>query len=45
MGYEATTGVDMMAKPDTSLTEEEIGYAKLLKSIYKELGIEELWNR
>ncbi len=45
VGYEATTGVDMMAKPDTSLTEEEIGYAKLLKSLYKELGIEELWNR
>lgn len=45
IGYEATTGVDMMTKPDTSLSEERVGYAKLIKSIYKELGIEELWSR
>lgn len=42
VGNQATTGVDMMAKPNTFLSEEKVGYAKLLSSIYKELGIEEL---
>ena len=41
VGHEATTGVDMTEKPLSSQTNEMVGFAKLLSSIKKNLGIEE----
>ena len=42
VGHEATTGVDMTEKTLSSQTNEMVGFAKLLVSIKKKLGIEEL---
>ena len=41
VGHEATTGDDMTDKPLPSLTNETVGFPKLLSSIKKEFGIEE----
>jgi hypothetical protein len=41
VGHEATTGIDMTEKPMSSQPNEMAGFAKLLSSIKKRLGIEE----
>ena len=41
VGHEATTGVDMTEKPLSSHTNDMVGFAKLLSSIKKKLGIED----
>jgi hypothetical protein len=41
VGHAATTGIDMTEKPLSAQTSEMVGYAKLLSSIKKHLGLEE----
>lgn len=41
VGHDATTGVDMTQTPLISQSPEKVGYAKLLSSIKKHLGIED----